>query len=174
MKLTAQEEYGLRCLLQIAGEPSRFLTIAEIARRESLTTAYVAKLMRVLRQAELVTSVRGQNGGFELAMEPDRVVVSTVLDALGGRLFTNTFCSNHSGESCACVHSTDCAIRALWGALDNAVRRVLAQTTLQDLLTSENEAYVRLLSLTAPQEKVPPTKRPMARRPSKARQPAST
>ena len=49
MKLTAQEEYGLRCLLRVAeaGE-GESLTIPEIGRAEALSIAYVAKLMRIL------------------------------------------------------------------------------------------------------------------------------
>src|SRR2546425_11812681 len=73
MRFTAQEEYGLRCLLQIAREPAGSLTIPEIAEREALTSAYVAKLMSVLRKAGLVKSTRGQKGGYRLACPPDQM-----------------------------------------------------------------------------------------------------
>jgi Rrf2 family protein len=58
MKITAQEEYGLRCLLRLArvGE-GQALTIPEIAESEKLSQPYVAKLLSVLRQAGLITSV---------------------------------------------------------------------------------------------------------------------
>ena len=62
MKITAQEEYGLRCLLRLAraGE-EHALTIPEIAESEKLSPPYVAKLLSVLRQAGLITSVPRPN-----------------------------------------------------------------------------------------------------------------
>lgn len=144
MKLTSQEEYGLRCLLQIAAEPERFLTIPEIARREALSTAYVAKLLRILRRAGFLRSVRGQKGGFELAISAADINVGRVLDALGGRLYSEAFCNAHAGERCVCVHSVDCSLRSLWTALDAAVQGVLRRTQLSHLLAGEGPLSVRL------------------------------
>jgi len=134
MKLTSQEEYGLRCLLQIAAAPAQFLTIPEVARREALSTAYVAKLMRLLRRSGFVRSVRGQNGGFELAIRASEINVGAVLDALGGRLYSQAFCQAHAGDRCECVHSRDCSLRPLWTALDGAIQNVLNRTQLSHLI----------------------------------------
>ena len=64
MKLSSQEEYGLRCLLQIArqGEGGS-LTIAEMSQREGISAPNVAKILRILRRAGLVKSTRGKAGG---------------------------------------------------------------------------------------------------------------
>jgi Rrf2 family protein len=137
MRFSSQEEYGLRCLLQIARDPTGSVTIPEIAAREALTPAYVAKLVRVLRQADLVTSIRGQNGGYRLARPPDQISVGKVMATLGGRLYSNDFCERHAGNERICVHSTDCSIRSLWAALDAVVQRALDQTMLADLLRTE-------------------------------------
>ena len=68
MKLSAQEEYGLRCLLYMArsGE-TKSHSIPEISRAEGLSVPNVAKLMRILRLGGLVASVRGQAGGYTLS-----------------------------------------------------------------------------------------------------------
>lgn len=140
MRFSAQEEYGMRCLLQIAREPLEGLTIPEIAGREVLTEAYVAKLVRVLRKAGIVTSTRGQKGGYRLSRSADQIRVSEALIALGGRLFAGDFCGKHTGAGVRCVHNVDCSIRSLWMALDAAVERTLSTMTLQDLLCSERDA----------------------------------
>jgi Rrf2 family protein len=137
VKVTAQEEYGLRCLLQIAREPAGFLTVGEIARREGLTTPYVGKLMRVLRRAGFVTSYRGQKGGYMLARGPQEINVGALLAAIGNRLFPEDFCVCHAGSMEVCVHGTDCAIRSLWLFLDTVIERNLGKVKLQDLLCSE-------------------------------------
>ena len=82
MRLTAQEEYGLRCLLQVAGEPGGFTTVPEVARREGLTRSYVAKLFGILRHADLLESVQGRAGGFRLTRPADRLDVGSVLEGV--------------------------------------------------------------------------------------------
>lgn len=68
MKITAQEEYGLRCLLRFARTGTEaVLTISEIAAAEGLSVPYVAKLLAILRQGGLIESVRGRSGGYRLA-----------------------------------------------------------------------------------------------------------
>ena len=139
MRLTAQEEYGLRCLLQIAREPGGFLTIPEISAREGLSTPYVAKLMRILREAELVESIRGQKGGFRLALRPDQISLGRVLRVLDGQLYTKDFCKRYTGNEVSCAHDSDCSVRTLWSVLDRAVQGVLIRMTLKHLLVDERE-----------------------------------
>ena len=75
MHLLAREETGLRCLLQVAlselgeGGPCP-VPIARMAAAEGLSDVYAAKLMRQLRMAGLVESVRGANGGYRLSRLP--------------------------------------------------------------------------------------------------------
>lgn len=147
MRLSSQEEYGLRCLLQVAGGQEDSMTTPEIAEREGLTQAHVHKLMRLLRQAGLVTSVRGRKGGYQLARPAEEINVGDVLASLGGRLYSTGFCGQHTGSERTCVRNADCAIRALWMAIDQAVQRALQKTQLSDLLRSEPEmgAWIRAL-----------------------------
>ena len=140
MKLSAQEEYGLRCLVRMGFSGyGGTLTIPEISRTEGLSEAYVAKLMRVLRRGGLVTSVRGQAGGYTLARQPQRINIGEALTVLGGRFFEGEFCNDHAGAAHVCTHSIDCSIRSLWRTVQSVVDQVLAKTTLQDMLCSEEQ-----------------------------------
>ena len=67
MQFSAQEEYGLRCLLRLAARGGDSMTIPEISQAEGISVPYVAKLMRFLRDGGIVTSERGQSGGYRLA-----------------------------------------------------------------------------------------------------------
>jgi Rrf2 family iron-sulfur cluster assembly transcriptional regulator len=139
MKFTAQEEYGLRCLLQIGRHAGGGLTIPEIAVAEGLSTPYVAKLMRVLRRGGFVKSTRGQTGGYTLARPTEQIVVGEVLSLLGGRFFETEFCERYPGSVQICTHTVDCSIRSLWHAVQDVVDQVLGKTTLRDLLVNEQE-----------------------------------
>ena len=140
MQFSAQEEYGLRCLLRLGVAGSgKSATLAEISQAEGISVPYAAKMMRLLREGGLVTSVRGQAGGYKLARPPESISVSEALAVLGGRLFEGKFCDDHSGSEDTCTHSIDCSIRSLWRAVQAVVDQLLSQTTIKDLATSERQ-----------------------------------
>jgi len=140
MKLSSQEEYGLRCLLQVARHgPEGSITIPKIAGIEGLSIPHVAKLMRLLRRGGFVKSVRGQAGGYKLARTPDQINIGEVLAWMGGRLFEPSFCTMHSGMAELCTHSVDCSIRSLWQSVQHVVDQVLGKVTLADLLGGERQ-----------------------------------
>src|SRR5437899_11384930 len=87
MKITAQEEYGLRCLLRLAKADSGSITLPEVAAAEGLSVPYVAKLMGVLRHAGVVDSVRGRSGGYKLAQAQDEIGLGSLLLVLAAPLF---------------------------------------------------------------------------------------
>lgn len=143
MKISAQEEYGIRCLLQIGRKgPEASLTIPEISRAEGLSAHYVAKLMRVLRRGGLVKSVRGQSGGYTLSRPLNQITVTEALAVLGGRLYEPEFCDQHVGSEEVCAHTIDCSIRFLWRSVQVVVDQLLSKTTLEDLLPKPGDAPV--------------------------------
>jgi Rrf2 family protein len=144
MQLLAQEEYGLRCLLELARHGSSARTIHEIAAAEGLSPDYAAKLLRELRRGGLVASTRGAAGGYRLARAADAITAWDAIGVLGGALFPDRFCECHPGRAERCVRSQDCALRAIWRAADEAVRSVLSRVTLADLVTSESAMCSRL------------------------------
>ena len=115
------------------------MTTPEIADREGLSHAHVHKLMRLLRRGGLVKSVRGRKGGYQLARPAEQTSVGAVLAALGDSFYPTGFCAQHSGVERTCVRNSDCSIRSLWIAVDQAIRRALQSTKLSDLLRSEPE-----------------------------------
>lgn len=134
MKISGQEEYGIRCLLQLAERgPGVNLSIPEISAAEGITAAYAAKLMRLLRKGGFVKSVRGQAGGYVLARPPGSIRVGEVLMALGGRLVPPDFCARHRGEEKLCARYKGCPIRTFWQGVEKAVDGVLERLTLADL-----------------------------------------
>lgn len=140
MKFSAQEEYGLRCLIRIGKATSaNGLTIPEISHLEGLSQSNVGKLLRNLRLGGFIESTRGQTGGYKLTRSPNEIIIGDVLTALGGKLFEASFCHDHSGMEKICTNSIDCSVRSLWGRIQNLLDGVLGKVTLQDLLGSEEE-----------------------------------
>jgi Rrf2 family protein len=142
MKITAQEEYGLRCLLRLArAVDARYpLGIRDIAEAEGMSPPYVAKVLRVLRQAGLIKSVWGRQGGYRLAGSPADFSLGSVLLVLGEPLFDEPgYCTQHAGSETngICVHHGACSLRALWHTLEQWMRQTLDRITLADLLHND-------------------------------------
>ena len=139
MKITAQEEYGIRILLRIANsQRMEGITIPQLSEIEGLSHHYTAKLCRILRMAGFIKSTRGKDGGYFLAFPAEEININKVLTSLGGRLYSEEFCKNHSGQLKNCCHSCGCSVRSLWQIVQDAVDNILDQYTLQDLINSEN------------------------------------
>ncbi len=141
MKFSSTEEYGLRCMLQMAKKGHKGMTnIVELAQKEDLTTAYVAKIMGILRKGGLVQSIRGQSGGYQLSRPPQEINVNEVLEALGGKFFSREeYCLTPSAEHDCCIHSMDCAVRSLWTGLSLTITNYLKRCKLSDLVVTESD-----------------------------------
>lgn len=148
MKLSANEEYGLRCLVRLGYTGlGGSLTIPEISHAEGVSPAYAAKILRVLRKGGFVKAARGKEGGYALARPAEAIVIGEVIDTLGGRLFESNFCESHAGQVPICTRSVDCSVRSLWRAVQVAVDHVLSRATLRDLLQNEEDmnSWVRTI-----------------------------
>lgn len=140
MKIAALEEYGLRCMLQLAlHDPGQPMTVQQVAVNEGLTPEYAGKLLNLLRQQGLVDSVRGRNGGFVLTRTASDINLAQIVSALSNQLFDAEYCERHSGAGEVCVHETACALRPVWSTLSEHVNQLLESITLADLMRSEQE-----------------------------------
>lgn len=140
MKFSSQEEFGLRCLLRIAQSKSpNGMTIPEIAAMESLSQANTAKILRILRLGGFIDSSRGQAGGYKLTRPPQDILISEVLEVLGGKLYESKFCDDYAGTNSICTHTIDCSLRSLWKAIQTAVESVTSNFALSDLIAREDE-----------------------------------
>ncbi len=141
MKITAQEEFGLRVLIRIAGcETAVGMSIPQLSKAEGLSSHYVAKLTRTLRMAGFINSTPGYKGGYVLAKPAKEIKIKYVLKALGGVLYDKDFCGQHAGTVNFCTNSVDCSARSLWQMIQFTVDQLLDRITLNDMANTENES----------------------------------
>ncbi|PYS21287.1 MAG: transcriptional regulator [Acidobacteria bacterium] len=145
MKISAHEEYGLRCLVQLARAEAdgEFLRLNQIADREGLSPANAGKLMWILVKAGLVQSQRGANGGYTLARPASEIRLNEVIRILDEDT-VDRFCKSHTGVLDACIHTSDCGIRPVIVGLHEIVQNALAEITLAELIGSEENVDARL------------------------------
>ncbi|HKZ22705.1 MAG TPA: Rrf2 family transcriptional regulator [candidate division Zixibacteria bacterium] len=137
MRITKQEEYGLRCVLQLAQNGTSSKTTVEIAAKEGLSMDNVTKLLILLRRHKIVESVRGVKGGYRLARNPEKITVGQVMRALGWSVLDESLCQHYPGKLDACVHLQGCGIRPIWRKAAQMMYKLFDSTSLADLLKQE-------------------------------------
>jgi len=102
LKLSTKGRYGLRAIVDLAinGEKEA-VALSGIAERQDISISYLEQLIAKLKKAGIVTSIRGAQGGYLLAKNPEEISVGEILRALEGDL-NPVNCSEviGNGESC--------------------------------------------------------------------------
>ena len=133
MKLSTKGRYAVTALADIALQgPSALVSLADIAKRQDISLAYLEQLFVKLRKAGLVESVRGPGGGYRLAHGPDGTRISAIMAAVDERL-NAMGCEGGQGEGCGGSKAT-CLTHNLWEQLSSHVYVFLNQTTLADVV----------------------------------------
>jgi Rrf2 family protein len=149
MKVSAQEEYGLRCLLQLAplGE-GQYLTLTQIAEREGISVANAGKLLWILNKAGLVSSIRGTKGGYRLARPATEIHLDEIIKVLDEDVLAS-HCKSYTGVLDTCVHTGNCGIRPVIVGLHDIVQKAMAGITLAQLLGTESNVEITLHQINA-------------------------
>ena len=131
MHVPIKVDYGVRALVDLAmyGTDGKSLRSAEISERTAIPNAYLAQVLHCLKKAGLVKSTRGPHGGHELAVDPDTIQISSVMEVLDGK--DNLI--NCLDDDEFCVHSPYCAQKEIWMTVEDAIHGVLSAITVSDL-----------------------------------------
>ena len=145
MLFSTKAEYGVRLMVELGrrtdgAEPADAtpVSLTAVADAEALPLSYLEHLVAKLRQAGLVSSVRGAHGGYRLAMPAADIAMLDVVQALEGPIAPmECFHADREGRV-LCSHETDgdraCATKFLWTRVHGGVTKALAGTTLADLV----------------------------------------
>jgi Rrf2 family protein len=153
MKISALEEYGLRCLLQLAREGAgpggaTSLSARQIAEREGLTLEYTTQILGELRRANLVTSLRGVHGGFRLARPAREITVGELFRAFDGPL-AEDLCETYTGTRDICAHATGCSVAPVWAELARRIYGFLDGVSVADIAAGTFERTPQVVPLSA-------------------------
>ncbi len=131
MKLSTRGKYGLYAMIFLAQHdgdgPQNLKAFAELGTPE----AYLEQLLGTLRRAELIKSVRGVQGGYQLSRAPSEITARDILEAMEGPL---SFSECVSSREPSCERSTYCPARGVWEYLTDRFNGLLDSITLQDMV----------------------------------------
>ena len=137
MKLSKKGEYALRSLINlgIAAEVKRDLVqVSELAESEQLPVKFLEQIMQALKDAGLVSSMRGKFGGYRLAKPAREITIGQVVRLIDGPLAPIGCVSQSAYEKCTCPDEAHCGLRMLMLDVRNAIAGILDRYTLADVV----------------------------------------
>jgi Rrf2 family protein len=133
MKLSTRSRYGARILVDLARHKDQGpVQIGEISKRQDISVKYLEQLIRPLKKAHLVTSVRGPKGGHLLAEKPEDISLGQVVRLFEGQSDL-VECVSFPEK---CPMSDDCQVRLAWRDATEVLYAKLDSTTISDLMNA--------------------------------------
>jgi Rrf2 family iron-sulfur cluster assembly transcriptional regulator len=134
MRLTTKGRYAVTAMLDLALHKSQGpISLSDISSRQAISLSYLEQLFSKLRKSELVSSVRGPGGGYELKRGSDEIYIAQIIDAVDESVDT-TKCQG-AGD---CQGGETCLTHYLWEDLSEQIHAFLESISLADLV-AKNE-----------------------------------
>lgn len=136
MKLSTKGRYGVRAMFDLALNSGQGpIPLNNVAERQNISGHYLEQLIALLKKAGLVKSVRGAQGGYFLARDPEEITIGDIIRVLEGPI-APVDCVNEE-EMEICENAEYCLTRKVWTKVRDSVTDVLDSITLADLVKDQ-------------------------------------
>jgi Rrf2 family protein len=143
VRISAKSDYAIRALAELAANDATAAVKAEeVAGAQQIPVNFLLGILRELRNAKLVRSVRGRDGGYVLSRPPEEITLADVIRAVDGPLAN---VRDHSPAALRYEGSAE-ALRDVWLAVRGSLREVLEGVTVADLVAGKLPGHVRDLA----------------------------
>ena len=132
MRITKWGEYGIHCAVALARHAAKGkspVRAAEIAEELSIDLDYTQQILQRLRKGDVIRSVRGPQGGYQLCRDPEQITLTHVLKAAEGETF-EIICVNKPLDSLQCAPNTNCFLKPVWYELRDHIEAFLSSHTI--------------------------------------------
>lgn len=137
MKISTRGRYALRFMLYLARHNNgSYIALKDVSEKENISIKYLEQITSLLSKFGLLLSVRGPQGGYRLAKNPDEYTVAEILRITEGSLAPVACLETPEN---ICPRKESCPTLSLWEGLQKTVNDYLSGVTLEDLLNKETE-----------------------------------
>ena len=141
MKISTRGRYALRIMVDLARNAPEngqgFIKLSDIAERQQISRDYLVQLVTTLKNAGLVSSASGKNGGYALSHPPAETVVLDIVEAAIGPVGI----IDCVGDDRLCESADACRTRTLWELITLKMREVLQGVTLSQLVDEDCDLF---------------------------------
>ena len=138
MKISTRVRYGLKALVYIAekSREDKLVRIKEIADDQNISVQYLEQILFKLKNENIIEGKRGPNGGYRLAKNPEEITLHELYKILDEE--EKVIDCNESKENKANCNGQSCGTTCIWNKLDNAMTKILEETTLNDIIKNQD------------------------------------
>jgi Rrf2 family iron-sulfur cluster assembly transcriptional regulator len=130
MRLTAKGRYAVTAMLDLAvHENCGPISLADISERQGISLSYLEQLFSKLRKSNLVSSVRGPGGGYELSRDSSSIYVAQIIDSVD-----ETVDATRCGGRADCKQGEQCLTHELWSDLSVQIHQFLSKIDLASII----------------------------------------
>lgn len=139
MKISTKVRYGLKALAYIADNASdkKLVRIKEISDAQNVSIQYLEQILFKLKNENLIEGKRGPSGGYKLALEAKNIDLYTIFSILDEENKVID-CNENDDIRSLCKEEEICGTTCIWSKLDNALTKILKETSLQDFIDNGN------------------------------------
>ncbi|WP_330204833.1 RrF2 family transcriptional regulator [Cyanobacterium sp. Dongsha4] len=128
MKLTTKGHYAVKALLDLSLSPlNQPISVSKIANRQNIPAPYLEKILIQIRRAGLIKSIRGSQGGYQLAISPEKISLGEILTAVGDKIEPLPNVDNIADSP------EDWVTVTLWKRLNRKLKEAVFEISLADL-----------------------------------------
>ncbi|MBL4926538.1 RrF2 family transcriptional regulator [Fuscibacter oryzae] len=152
--ITQKMKYALKALLVLADEAAKAtpepLTIEEIARRSGTPKRFLEHILLEIRNAGVISSIRGRLGGYSLLKKPQDISISEMLRLIEGPIAPLPCLSRRAYQRCEdCTDEAACRIRKVFAEVFWSYLVIIDSLTLADMLTAGGDIDAALPQMSA-------------------------
>ena len=139
MRLTTKSRYGTRLILDIAlNSKDSPVRLREISKRQNISLKYLEKLIRILKKAAIVKSIRGPYGGYLLAKPMEKITIGDIVRTLEGSE-TITDCTDQDNVCGICSRAGECLTQCIWTETSDAMFKKLDSFRIDKLIQNSDQ-----------------------------------
>lgn len=143
MRLTTKGRFAVTAMIDLAlrqsGGP---VTLSGISQRQEISLSYLEQLFGKLRRHDIVESVRGPGGGYNLARRAEDVTVADIIIAVDEPLDSTQCGGKENCRGSASENGTRCMTHDLWSTLNSKMVEYLDSVSLKDLVDQQRQKNI--------------------------------
>jgi Rrf2 family protein len=137
VKISTKGRYALRMLVDLAEHKSDgFIALKDIAERQEISKKYLEQIVALLNKSDILRTNRGYQGGYMLALPPDKYTVGDILRITEGNLSPVACLTNDPNQ---CLRNPECKTLPIWTGLEKVIGNYLDGITIQDILDNSRD-----------------------------------
>ena len=127
MKISTKGIYALEAMIELASRNTACVSIRDIADARNCSVKYLEQIFKQLKKAQLLISIRGKDGGYQIAKDPEEITAKDIILAVEEKL-DPVVCLSHT-----CTRSGICRTHPVWMGMQEQIYKVLESKTLKYL-----------------------------------------